>query len=246
MESSWPWGLQLLHASNDLADDVHTGSLDGLIIMLQFFHALGNRIWDMHVAELRHSSENLVAVDGHKARDDGNGFEDARLVIPKHILKLLVCFNIICELCHDEVCSGDGLFNEVWQIADWILDILERVGGMTLGVRRNTNAEVVTMLLANVPHQVDCESEVLVAIVLAMHVVFLATGRVSSQSQDIANTQNLGLLQCHVHQRSAHVRACQMQHRRQLQLALADFRQLEGTGRRASACTPSDRHEEWT
>ena len=47
------------------------------------------------MAELSHSGQNLIAVDGHQARNDGDGLESTRFMVAKRVLELLVSVDVV-------------------------------------------------------------------------------------------------------------------------------------------------------
>lgn len=105
----------LLDLFDDLAQDLDADLLNGFVVCLDLFDSLENGIGDTGVAQFGDAFDDLIALDGHEAGDDGDGCKELASILGDVVsqpgLVCLVGDHVICELGHDEIGScGDLVF----------------------------------------------------------------------------------------------------------------------------------------
>jgi hypothetical protein len=134
-------------------------------------------------------------------------------MLPQHLLEFIIGFDIVEQLGHNEVCASLSLLDQGWQIELRILMLWVALIRMTLRIRSDANAKVVSILFPDIFDQVNCPRKVLVRVLLRwcpFISILIAPWRITPQRQDIPYAQHLGLFKRVVDELTVHVCACKM------------------------------------
>ena len=239
------------HRLNHLAQDVHANSLNSIVVSFDRIQSRENVLGQICVTQLGRPPQNLIALHRHESRDNGNRLERPTLMLPQPLLIPHICVHIVEQLCHDEIRTRLCLLHQRRQIILNRLVFGMRLIRVALRVSCDTNAEVVAILLPDIPHQIHSPCEVLVTIILprpfnTIVPVLLAPRRIASQGQDVPDTQLLRRLQRLVNQLPRHVGASQVQARGQAERTLGELSKSQRFVARATTSAPGDIDKERT